>query len=107
MLKLNVNRTFTVPVPVTYVDESGMDQHARFTATFRVPSHADTDKPENQGKRLLDLLLVAVCDIELTHDDQVLEGKDLLLACKADHTLSTALITAYWENATKKPQPKT
>ncbi|HPE81001.1 MAG TPA: hypothetical protein PKZ35_13470 [Gammaproteobacteria bacterium] len=108
MLRLNINRTFTVPVPVTYVDEAGAEQHAKFSATFRVPSKDDLDARDNQGKLLLDLVLTGVREIELTDaDGRGLEGDDLLAACKADHTLSTALVSAYWENAAKKPQPRT
>jgi len=105
MLKLNTNRTFTVPVPVAYVDEQGKDQNGAFGATFRILSQDEAaDHPD---KRLLDLVLVAVDDIELTDADGRLTGSALLAACKADPTLSTALVSRYWECAVKKPQGPT
>ncbi|MCU7877135.1 MAG: hypothetical protein KZQ84_10095 [Candidatus Thiodiazotropha sp. (ex Lucinoma borealis)] len=108
MLKLNVNRTFNVPVPVVFVDEKGDEQTGEFKATYQVMSEKDAKNPENTGKRLLELVVQDIQDLDLVDQDgQSLQGQELKDAALADPTLSTALVVAYWDNAAKKPQPKT
>lgn len=108
MLKLNTTRTFKTPVPVQFKDESGADQIAKMGATFKVmPNDALTDE-ENADRRLLDLVLVDVHDVELADESgQLLQGDDLLNACRADPVISAALITAYSAQTVKKNLPKT
>lgn len=108
MLKLQTNRTFTVPVPVTFTDEGGQFQDAQFKATYRMMSDKQAEDPENQGKRLLEMVLLSVDEIELSDDQgNVLQGDDLRTACLFDHTLATALTNAYWAHAAKKPRRAT
>lgn len=108
MLKLNVNRTFRVPVPVTWIDESGEERDGEFSATFRIPGRKTLEDTDNQGRLLLDVVLVAVHDLELRDEEgSALCDEDLRLACLADHTLATALTAAYWEHAAKKPRQAT
>ncbi|MEW8624112.1 MAG: hypothetical protein AB2559_21260 [Candidatus Thiodiazotropha endolucinida] len=109
MLKLNTNRTFTVAVPVTYVDEDGKEQTGEFTATYRILSSIEAEHPDNTGKRLLEMVVVKIHDdLELfDKESQKLEGEDLKAAAIADPTLAGAMVAAYSDNAVKKPQPKT
>ncbi|MES9925996.1 MAG: hypothetical protein ABW152_18095 [Candidatus Thiodiazotropha endolucinida] len=109
MLKLNTNRTFTVPVPVTYVDEEGSEQTGKFTATYKILSGTEAEHPDNTGKRLLEMVVVKIHDdLELfDKESQKFEGEDLKAAAIADPTLAAAMVTAYWDNAVKKPKPKT
>ncbi|MCU7841897.1 MAG: hypothetical protein KZQ94_21305 [Candidatus Thiodiazotropha sp. (ex Troendleina suluensis)] len=108
MLKLNVNRTFNVPVPVVFVDEQGDEQTGEFKATFRILSETEAKVPENTGKRLLELVVQDIQELELVDQDgHSLQGQELKEAALADPTLSSALVSSYWDNAVKKPQPKT
>lgn len=109
MLRLNTNRTFTVPVPVTYVDEEGGEQTGKFTATYKILSGTEAEHPDNTGKRLLEIVVVKVHDdLQLfDNEEQKLEGEDLKAAAIADPTLAHALVTTYWDNAIKKPKPET
>lgn len=103
MLKLNVNRTFPAPVTVHLVGEDGQPDKGQFNAVFKVLSSDQATDEANSDKRLLDLVLVSVSDIELSDaEDKVLEGAALLEAVKADPALSTALIATYNESLTKK-----
>lgn len=103
MLKLNVNRTFPAAVTVHLIDEEGQSQKGEFNAVFKVLSSEQAADEANSDKRLLDLVLVSVSDIELTGaDGKVLEGEVLLNAVKGDPALSTALIATYNESLTKK-----
>lgn len=103
MLKLNINRTFPAAVTVHLIDEEGKSQKGEFKAVFKVLSSDQATDEANSDKRLLDLVLVSVSDIELTGaDDKELEGEALLKAVKADPALSTALIATYNESLTKK-----
>lgn len=107
MLELNTDRIFTVPVSIVYVDEDGKDQQGVFKATYRLPGK-DLSKPENKGKSLLDIALVSVDELKLTDSEgQELEGEELLMAAKLDHTLHAALTRTFMENNTKKPQTGT
>ncbi|MCU7885779.1 MAG: hypothetical protein KZQ82_16425 [Candidatus Thiodiazotropha sp. (ex Lucinoma annulata)] len=108
MLKLNINRTFNVPVPVVFVDEKGDEQTGEIRATYRILPETEAKNPENTGKRLLELVVQDVQELDLVDQDgQSLQGQELKKAALADPTLSSALVTSYWENAIKKPQPKT
>ncbi|MCU7934112.1 MAG: hypothetical protein KZQ99_04435 [Candidatus Thiodiazotropha sp. (ex Dulcina madagascariensis)] len=108
MLKLNIDRTFQVPVPVSFVDENGTEQQGEFRATYRVLSETEAKAADNADKRLLEMVVVEVSELELVDKNgQVLQGRELLDAAQADPTLSSALVHTYWENAVKKPRPKT
>ncbi|MEW8494237.1 MAG: hypothetical protein AB2604_10565 [Candidatus Thiodiazotropha taylori] len=107
MLKLNINRTFTVPVKVPYVGEDGESHEGEFTAKFKILPEAEAKKSENVGKRLLELVVVEVSDLELVDkDENAITGEALRAAAIGDPTLSSAMVQTYWENAAKKHQAK-
>jgi len=107
MFKLNPTRTFRYPVSVVIFD-GDKEVTGQFTAEFRVlPATAMRD-PENENKRLLDLVLVGVDGVEVPgKDGRPLQGDELLDALKADPSVSTALVNAYQESITKKNRPRT
>lgn len=103
MLKLNTERTFKAPTTVHYMDDEGVSQSGEFSARFKVVPQETLQAEENAEKRLLDLVLVDVADIELTDPNgQVLQDDALLEACKSDPSISNALVAAYSENTAKK-----
>ncbi len=107
MFKLNTRRTFKYPVQVTVFDGEN-EVSGKFTAEFKVLPTTELSAPENEGKRLLDLVLVNVHDVEVPGDDgQPLQGEALTEALKADPATSNALISAYQESITKKNRPRT
>ena len=108
MLKLNTTRTFPAPVTVHFLDEAGKSQKGTFNATFKVlPSDEITDN-SNADKRLLDLVLVEVKDIELADQNGVaLEGDALLEACKNDPAISAAMMSTYSDQLAKKNLKRT
>lgn len=109
MLKLNTHRTFTVPVPVPYVDEEGKDQLGSFTTTFRILPGTEAEHPDNAGKSLLGMVVVQIHDdLELfDKDGQKLEGEDLKTAAFADPSIASSMVSTYRANAVKKPLPTT
>lgn len=103
MLKLNTQRTFKTDVTVHGVDESGKSVKGTMAATFKVVSTDQLRAEENADKRLLDLVLKDVHDIELTGPEgNVLQGEALLEACKNDPAIGNALVNAYGHATTKK-----
>lgn len=107
MFKLNTARTYKYPVSVTVFDGE-KEQTGNFRAEFRVMSNTDLTDPENRDKRLLDLVLIGVEDIEVPGKDGIpLQGEKLLDALKADPAASMALVNAYQESITKKNRPRT
>lgn len=106
MFKLNTRRTYRYPVSVTVFDGE-KEVTGKFTAEFKVAPSTDLTAPENEGKRLLDLVLVNVYDIEVPGaDGNPLHGEALLDALKADPSASNALISSYQESITKKNRPR-
>lgn len=103
MLKLNSTRTFPSPVTVHFVDEKGKSSSGTFNAVFKVvPTDQLTDE-NNSEKRLLDVVLVEVSNIELTDEQgEALTGDALLEACKSDPSISSALTSTYGKQLTKK-----
>lgn len=105
MFKLNTQRSFKCPVPMTLLDESGNELSGEFSALFRV---MDKDEmAEKPTALLLDEVLLEVSDLELYRGNEQLEGEALFKAAKADPGVSAALVNAYWSNLVKKPQGKT
>lgn len=103
MLKLNKSRTFDSPVTVKFTDENGKPASGKMSATFKIVGADTLEAEENAKKRLLDLVLVDVGDIELADDaGAALSGSDLIDACKADPCIAPALIRTYNENTGKK-----
>ena len=108
MLKLNTTRSFPAPVTVHFRDEDGKDQKGQFNAVFKVISADQLQSEANHEKRLLDLVLVEVSEIELTDvSGDVLHGTELLDACKNDPSIATALMATYNENVAKKNLKRT
>lgn len=108
MLKLNTTRSFPAPVTVHFRDEEGKDQKGQFNAVFKIIPSDQLQSEENHEKRLLDLVLTSVSNIELADEDgQALQAGELLEACKNDPAISTALISAYSENVAKKNLKRT
>lgn len=106
MFTLNTRRTFKYPVQVTIFDGE-KEVTGKFTGEFKVMPNTELSKPENEGKRLLDLVFVNAYDIEVAGDDgRPLQGEALLEALKADPATSNALISAYQESITKKNRPR-
>jgi len=106
MFKLNVNRTFKAPVPITIQTADGEEVNASFFATFEVLSRKKSK--QNLDKTLLEVTLKELHDIELVGDDgEILTGDELLDEARADPSLSSALLLAYWDNVAKKPKSKT
>lgn len=107
MFKLNLSRTFRYPVSVVIFD-GDKEVTGQFTAEFKVASATDLKHPENENKRLLDIVLVGVDGVEVSGaDGKPLQGDELLTALKADPSVSTALVNAYQESITKKNRPRT
>ena|SRR5690554_1298293 len=107
MFKLNTERTYKYPVTVT-VYNGDKEQSGTFRAEYRVVPTTELTNSSNRDKRLLDLVLVNVEDIEVTgKDGKVLQGDELLDAMKADPATSLALVNAYQESITKKNRPRT
>lgn len=103
MLKLNTHRTFPAPVTVHLRDDEGNESQGQFTAIFKIlPTDKALDK-EFSDKRLVDLVVVGVRDIELTGPEgEPLEGEALLEACRNDPAISAALVATYQEEVGKK-----
>lgn len=107
MFKLNTMRTYMYPVSVTIYD-GDKEVSGTFRAKFKVLPTTEIADSANRDKRLLDLVLVDVEDVEVDgKDGQALTGDELLEALKADPAASTALINAYQESITKKNRPRT
>jgi len=107
MFRLNTQRTYKYPVTVTVYD-GDKEQSGTFRAEFRVVPSTELQDSANRDKRLLDLVLFGVEDIEVTgKDGAVLTGEELLSALKADPATSLALVNAYQESITKKNRPRT
>ncbi|MGH1461001.1 MAG: hypothetical protein ACRBB6_03085 [Neptuniibacter sp.] len=108
MLKLNTERSFKAPVTVRFMDEDGTSQKGTFNAKFKVVSTDTLQEEENADKRLLDLVLLEVNNIELADaSGNPLEGEALLEACKSDPSISTALVATYGEQTAKKNLKRT
>ena len=108
MLKLNTTRTFPTPVTVHFQDESGKSQKGTFNATFKVMPVDQVTDESNSDKRLLDLVLVDVSQIELVDEQgNTLEGDALLEACKNDPAISAAMMATYNEQLAKKNLKRT
>lgn len=108
MLKLNLNRTFKAPVPVSFLDADGKAQDGEFSAHFTIVDRDKAKSDEYKDKELLDVVLCKVEDIQLTDDEgRILNEEDLLRAVIADPKLSRACAFAYWREIEKKPQRKT
>lgn len=108
MLKLNTTRSFPAPVTVHFRDEDGKDQKGQMAAVFKVVSADELQSEANHEKRLLDLVLTEVSEIELIDENgDALQGNELLDACKNDPAISTALMSTYSENVAKKNLKRT
>lgn len=106
MFKLNTGRSYKYPVTVNVFDGE-KEQSGKFTAVFKVLPNSQATDPENQDKRLLDMVLVGAEDIEVAGEDgQPLAGEALLNALKDDPSAAVALITAYQESISKKNRPR-
>lgn len=107
MFKLNTERTYKWPVTVT-VYNGDKEQSGTFRAEFRVVPNDELTDSANRDKRLMDLALVGVEDVEVTgKDGKLLQGEELLSALKADPATNLALVNAYQESITKKNRPRT
>lgn len=99
-LKLNTQRIYRHPVPVSYYDESGKIVTGSFTGTFKVMTKGDMD---DKDARLIDKILIGVDDIELTDEHgNELQGEELLDAVKNDSDLAAACMEAYNGSIEKK-----
>ncbi len=103
MLKLNTTRTFPKDVTVPYFDEDGKKQKGKFTAIYKVVPTDELESEENKDKRLLDVVLHGVENLQLTDEDgRVLEGEELLRAAKLDPEIGGAMVITYREVVGKK-----
>jgi hypothetical protein len=108
MLKLNTSRSYPYPVTVHFFDEQGKPQQGTFKAQFKVVAADRLRDEENADKRLLDLVLSGVEELELNDaDGQRLTGEALLEAVKNDPCLSLATVNAYNESIVKKNRART
>lgn len=107
MFKLNTKRTYNYPVSVNIFDGE-KEQTGKFTAVFKVAPTSALLDPENEGKRLLDIVLVGVEGVEVAGEDgKPLQGEELLTALKDDPATANAIVAAYQESITKKNRPRT
>lgn len=107
MLKLNTTRTFSSAVTVHFVSEEGRAEKGDMKAVFKVMPTDQLQDEGNSDKRLLDLVLVSVSNIELADEEgNTLEGAALVDACKNDPSISSALVATYSEKLTKKNQKR-
>ncbi len=110
-LRLNTQRTFKAICSVAFTDDLGHEQTGEFGATLRIIPTDEAEHPDNKGKRLVDLCLVAV-DTDGEHalvlydGDTLLTGDALLNAVRNDMQLSSAVFAAYQEELAKKPTAK-
>lgn len=99
-LKINVNRTFKIPVQVNYFDVNGNQVTGGFTAVFNALKISDLN---NKETRFIDTILAGVEGIELVDDfNNALTGDALLAAVKNDADLSSACVDAFNDSIQKK-----
>lgn len=106
-VRLNTERSFWTPVPLAWLDPDGKQQEGSFRAKFRVMSGDELEAEDNQDKRLVDLVLLDLDELELVGDGgELLEGEALLEAAKMDPAIGAALLETYREANRKKPRRK-
>lgn len=106
-VKLNITRSFWVPINLRWRGDDDKWHTGQFRARFRVIPATDAQKEEYAEKRLLDVVLLEVADIELEDESgAALVGEALFAAAKDDPTISTTLVDAYWDSVAKKPTQK-